>query len=102
MLRPPPRSTLFPYTTLFRSRLGQFPVVEGRLARALVRIDQDELPGAAAQVVAIPEARVVVEPVRRDRGLEHAPFRPADDLGGTLVVLPHRWRGRRIAVGGRP
>src|SRR5437660_9817157 len=23
MLRPPPRSTLFPYTTLFRSRVGQ-------------------------------------------------------------------------------
>src|SRR5206468_11572091 len=25
MLRPPPRSTLFPYTTLFRSRLDQAP-----------------------------------------------------------------------------
>src|SRR5437588_6976535 len=25
LLRPPPRSTLFPYTTLFRSRLAPFP-----------------------------------------------------------------------------
>src|SRR5436190_20663227 len=25
MIRPPPRSTLFPYTTLFRSRLRPFP-----------------------------------------------------------------------------
>src|SRR5687768_17619760 len=24
MIRPPPRSTLFPYTTLFRSRMGGF------------------------------------------------------------------------------
>src|SRR5688572_31017883 len=34
MIRPPPRSTLFPYTTLFRSafadELGQHRLVEGR------------------------------------------------------------------------
>src|SRR2546428_2382685 len=43
MIRRPPRSTLFPYTTLFRSRPGQVPqledllvgIVEGRLARDL-------------------------------------------------------------------
>src|SRR5687768_17664297 len=28
MIRPPPRSTLFPYTTLFRSRLGGDATVE--------------------------------------------------------------------------
>src|SRR5437868_15454146 len=27
MIRPPPRSTLFPYTTLFRSRRPQFPFI---------------------------------------------------------------------------
>src|SRR5947209_20393583 len=27
MIRPPPRSTLFPYTTLFRSLLERFPFV---------------------------------------------------------------------------
>src|SRR3712207_8997318 len=29
MIRRPPRSTLFPYTTLFRSRAGQSPVRRG-------------------------------------------------------------------------
>src|SRR3989449_8071876 len=33
MIRRPPRSTLFPYTTLFRSNMGAFLVVEA-LARA--------------------------------------------------------------------
>src|SRR5438874_5690152 len=32
MIRPPPRSTLFPYTTLFRSELDQRPVPEPRPA----------------------------------------------------------------------
>src|SRR5436305_5344194 len=48
MIRRPPRSTLFPYTTLFRSpcrrRQGGEPV------RRPVR-GSDELPGAAAQRV---------------------------------------------------
>src|SRR2546428_8819523 len=32
MIRRPPRSTLFPYTTLFRSPLGSTPVRSGRCA----------------------------------------------------------------------
>src|SRR2546427_7368086 len=28
MIRRPPRSTLFPYTTLFRSQLGQLPCID--------------------------------------------------------------------------
>src|SRR5947207_8110407 len=32
MLRPPPRSTLFPYTTLFRSRVGIGPLQPVALA----------------------------------------------------------------------
>src|SRR5438552_6597210 len=31
MIRPPPRSTLFPYTTLFRSRLELLPLDPARL-----------------------------------------------------------------------
>src|SRR5690242_21589330 len=50
MLRPPPRSTLFPYTTLFRSAgafLGQhmIPVVLGPKARSYV-IDHHHLARA--------------------------------------------------------
>src|SRR2546430_11458023 len=47
MIRRPPRSTLFPYTTLFRSRRrpdeSAHHVEEGRLARA-VRADQPARP----------------------------------------------------------
>src|SRR3712207_8769710 len=35
MIRRPPRSTLFPYTTLFRSRNGPFLPVEGALRGAV-------------------------------------------------------------------
>src|SRR5258705_12543699 len=35
MIRRPPRSTLFPYTTLFRSAVGQTAVVRGRLMELL-------------------------------------------------------------------
>src|SRR2546426_3743208 len=30
MIRRPPRSTLFPYTTLFRSRMGHIPIIQRR------------------------------------------------------------------------
>src|SRR2546427_5485524 len=37
MIRPPPRSTLFPYTTLFRSRRPVQPGLQRQRARAHVR-----------------------------------------------------------------
>src|SRR5437879_10554811 len=47
MLRPPPRSTLFPYTTLFRSLLFQ----KTRIGRALRAVADDH---QAALAVGIP------------------------------------------------
>src|SRR2546430_6126468 len=49
MIRRPPRSTLFPYTTLFRSRHAQRPPVdfEDDIER---RELHDAIPGAAAQL----------------------------------------------------
>src|SRR6201985_3926632 len=41
MIRRPPRSTLFPYTTLFRSRLGEAQVLDRGLLR---RADRDREP----------------------------------------------------------
>src|SRR5256885_13221138 len=35
MIRRPPRSTLFPYTTLFRSEVGDVPVAVGRNDRVV-------------------------------------------------------------------
>src|SRR5438034_8237779 len=46
MIRRPPRSTLFPYTTLFRSRLRGAPPRRGRHVR-LVRLDRG--PAALAR-----------------------------------------------------
>src|SRR3989442_13237119 len=43
MIRRPPRSTLFPYTTLFRSRRGglrQVPVDVGQVVRAVITGNQ--------------------------------------------------------------
>src|SRR2546427_2220600 len=55
MIRRPPRSTLFPYTTLFRS---EKPAVDGNVAAIHVEHDDvtggdahDGVPGAAAQQV---------------------------------------------------
>src|SRR2546430_11752971 len=39
MIRRPPRSTLFPYTTLFRSALARHRVVDRRAGRAATRVD---------------------------------------------------------------
>src|SRR2546425_13361890 len=42
MIRRPPRSTLFPYTTLFRSGLGQGPCADSCIPEPMVSI-----PGSA-------------------------------------------------------
>src|SRR3712207_7285080 len=42
MIRRPPRSTLFPYTTLFRSRLSPAVRLEVQADRALAPVERDE------------------------------------------------------------
>src|SRR2546430_2908622 len=42
MIRRPPRSTLFPYTTLFRSRLRSREQAEGAARRLAVRVGAGE------------------------------------------------------------
>src|SRR5689334_25275023 len=53
MIRRPPRSTLFPYTTLFRSRIQQNRYAGHAVGRVL-HFQQQRRPGI---VVAIPEAK---------------------------------------------
>src|SRR2546430_4052115 len=48
MIRRPPRSTLFPYTTLFRSCPGELPGV-GVLPAGVVRRDHDASVGRSAE-----------------------------------------------------
>src|SRR3712207_8136783 len=74
MIRRPPRSTLFPYTTLFRSEVGALPqgIHEGgeqRPAQArkrlLAGVGRTEFEGANAQPVALFLVQV------QDRSEEH-------------------------------
>src|SRR5256885_13789395 len=95
MIRRPPRSTLFPYTTLFRSGLsacGQFngaragrPAAPSIPAQVLAQ-EVDEHAGLARQVAAV--------------GKDHA-----DGLGREGVVRQHRSEerrgGERGGLGGR-
>src|SRR5256885_5752682 len=63
MIRRPPRSTLFPYTTLFRS-----PAVAKAHRRRGAAVDAHlVLDGGAGQVVAFAQGAVVVDQELRDR-----------------------------------
>src|SRR5258707_11082082 len=47
MIRRPPRSTLFPYTTLFRSHVGSINIaVDDRLGLK-VKLERDQIPSRA-------------------------------------------------------
>src|SRR3712207_8550739 len=64
MIRRPPRSTLFPYTTLFRSRARRQRDVEAAHLVDVVVVDlrEDDLLPDAHRVVAPPVERPRVEP----------------------------------------
>src|SRR3712207_8175399 len=72
MIRRPPRSTLFPYTTLFRSPRG-LDVVG---ARAAARVD-DDLDPIALHVVLL-RAASPTRRSRRDQRPEGPPHSPLD------------------------
>src|SRR3712207_7129545 len=61
MIRRPPRSTLFPYTTLFRSLLGQ---VEEVLAGRVADVHPHDLLRAQAVVADVRRRQVVGELLR--------------------------------------
>src|SRR3712207_7965139 len=69
MIRRPPRSTLFPYTTLFRSGRGS---LRGRGAAPRARPDTDgvEAPGLVPAGGRV-HAPVAVRPLRQRRSEEH-------------------------------
>src|SRR5436305_7586144 len=87
MIRRPPRSTLFPYTTLFRSSSGAFAATRTTIrARTLFSASTDESR-------AVP--RMASEPARR----------PTKNLAATTIRLATRrpMKTRRTrAVSGRP
>src|SRR2546426_11665973 len=77
MIRRPPRSTLFPYTTLFRSDL----------ARIERRLDEQDQPLDADALERLPSARVRPEPALvQSREHRHDEARGIASHGGVLVA----------------
>src|SRR3712207_9419937 len=101
MIRRPPRSTLFPYTTLFRSNYPFMEVREGSMGRPMpgwdVQIlDEDERPVPAGERGEI---------CLRARAKPHYPLgywrneeAPAETFGGGRKS--GAW-GKRVDIGGR-
>src|SRR5215475_6046039 len=101
MIRRPPRSTLFPYTTLFRSRPREPPGTEhGRLdLQRLAHLDQIE---QALGVLAHPRGEEVAE--GRGVGLAHDRAAPAGEIeqpasGEDADGLAHREPAHLIGGG---
>src|SRR5580698_697983 len=95
MIRRPPRSTLFPYTTLFRSRSGPRGVGRGRRGGAGA--------AAAARPVGWPAAARAHGPGAGDRrrsDLSGRAHRGARRVGGAGCPGPHRAAARAPGRGG--
>src|SRR5258705_1570314 len=58
MIRRPPRSTLFPYTTLFRSRVDAVHAIRGQVGETVMAAmdAMQSLPQAADYIRILPEA----------------------------------------------
>src|SRR5256885_3158640 len=109
MIRRPPRSTLFPYTTLFRSSKllrehadSSAAIYTGNLVLAQAALDADDIANAgrylleAATTTAIQEkapdfsvARILLDRGERDTVLEY--FRRARNFWPQGGPLLHRW-----------
>src|SRR2546426_10411306 len=99
MIRRPPRSTLFPYTTLFRSRasraedetgdgnaLGVFPV--RRHGRALLREHGEARVGMGGRAAAgLPRSALPIHQPRGRLGREPLPPRLREGVRATLVKM---------------
>src|SRR6266487_5678526 len=107
MIRRPPRSTLFPYTTLFRSYVPEErrePAPERAGMRPTVHEPRDDIPGDVARKD-LEHRRQLLRNARRGRIVREEPAREgqepeeeeaADDPGSTRGRLPRRLRrGRR-------
>src|SRR3989441_5372249 len=89
MIRRPPRSTLFPYTTLFRSRRppredrSALPTARRRAGARILRLDSSRLETCRGRVAyeEAPEASALVRRALRLRSHRHLPTtRPRDPL----------------------
>src|SRR3712207_7141092 len=68
MIRRPPRSTLFPYTTLFRSARQDLPAREGGVGRRreVEQVDEEERPAdALARILRVRHGVIADQDVRQ-------------------------------------
>src|SRR5258707_9961354 len=71
MIRRPPRSTLFPYTTLFRSRATR-EAVHARIREVISEVTADRRRAAKASIrESLGPTVAKLPPVGRDRSEEH-------------------------------
>src|SRR2546422_11227815 len=100
MIRRPPRSTLFPYTTLFRSLLAQRPTLDVRHdiieeAARLTRVVQGEDVGVG-------EARghldLLQEPLDAEEGGQAGQQHLKRDVAPVLAVVCQVYRGHAAAT----
>src|SRR6266496_1563547 len=104
MIRRPPRSTLFPYTTLFRSALrsSSSPRLSAPSHRSAVRawqgLRRDGADRGGADVI----ARVVVAGVRAGTLLAHRPAAAAPAADAPRALAVRRDRRARARRGQRP
>src|SRR2546427_9284745 len=99
MIRPPPRSTLFPYTTLFRSNLGMFDIDQ---FTAVINPPESGIV-AIGSIVAKPVAegdRVVVR--RRLRSEEHTSELQSQSNLVCRLLLEKKKIEKLSAAAGRP
>src|SRR5258707_5667690 len=97
MIRRPPRSTLFPYTTLFRSRDRQLEVGLGALQRAAQPIDEGADRGT---VVGAGDADVVdaLNRARGPRSEEHTSELQSRQYLVCRLLLEKKNHARRTAL----
>src|SRR5207249_12045138 len=80
-LPPPPRSTLFPYTTLFRSRVNV----------VLASRSRDKLEALALDLVALPGRTLVVPSDVTDRlAVEALVRKTAEEFGGVDILVDRK------------
>src|SRR3712207_8262309 len=98
MIRRPPRSTLFPYTTLFRSHLGGDvgPAVLAQLGRRQVRSDKGRLARDAAPVA---EPEVERKAAHDHRSEEHkSELQSRQYLVCRLLLEKKKYNYKRTAI----
>src|SRR5260221_14447553 len=109
MIRRPPRSTLFPYTTLFRSSFAHYPPVEGEFLASKLwdQLMNPEWRKWASQPPAPKSKEEHAKILAEIKEFAHSPQaeRPSDNseeaLGGMLIersVPVHRGKWRMVSA----